>query len=542
MESPPNIKQVRCAIYTRKSTTDGAEQDFTSLDAQRESALSYIQSQKSLGWIALPEIYDDYGFTGANMNRPALERLIADINAGKIDCALVYKVDRLSRSLLDFTKLLELFDGKGVAFVSVTQHFNTNNSMGRLTLHILLSFAQFEREIISERTRDKMAAAKKKGKFIGGLPPMGYNLDKENHKIVINAEEAKIVLELFTLYVQEQSLLRVATIVNEKGYRTKARIRKGLPAGTKKFSTTGIQLILRNVLYSGRVRCNKETYPGMHEAIIPDELFDSVQQILTENRDKRPIKAGRESSLGILSKLFRCKTCGTAMIRSYTKKRNKYKYSYYICCNAIKRGYENCPTKVINAQRVENVVVDYLRSLVDNPYLAPKVWEKLPLTEQMKIIQSSIKTVDYDGHQKILGITLLPDFTRREFSIDLKAVPQKVANPEELIKQEPPIRRLLLLAHHIQRLLDKGRAKNLKEVASWLNTTHARLNQINNLLFLSPAIQEEILCSDSRFLFDISERALRPILQEASWEKQISSWQCLLKSLNERPSPSSINR
>lgn len=528
MEPTTEIKQVRCAIYTRKSTTDGAEQDFTSLDAQRESAKSYIQSQKSLGWVALPEKYDDYGFTGANMNRPALEKLISDISAGKIDCVVVYKVDRLSRSLLDFTKLLELFDGKGITFVSVTQHFNTNNSMGRLTLNILLSFAQFEREIISERTRDKVGAAKKKGKFVGGRPPLGYDLDKEKHKLVINPEEAKIVRDLFSLYLQQQSLLRVAITANEKGYRTKKCLRKNLPAGGKKFSMTGVQLLLRNITYTGQVRYRDELLPGEQKPIVTKELFNSVQKIMTRNRDERPVKKERQSNIGLLSQLFHCETCKTSMIRSYTVKRKKFKYLFYVCSNAIKRGYKNCPTKTVNAKRVENMVIEYLRTLIDNPSLKPGVWDKLGFAKQRKIIKALVKSIDYDGKNKKLSITLLPDNARHEFSIDLKINPQqKSVSKEELIEQEPPIRRQLLLAHHMKQLLDNGKAKDIQEIASWLNISQPRAYQIFNLLFLSPRIQETILLADDPGILSIPEYKVIEISQETLWEKQSKMWQSL---------------
>ncbi len=184
-------KIIRCAIYTRKSTDEGKEQDFTSLDAQRESAESYIASQKQRGWITLETQYNDYGFTGANMDRPALKQLIADIKEKKLDCVVVYKVDRLSRALIDFSRLLTLFDENDVTFVSVTQHFNTDSSMGRLTLNILLSFAQFERELISERITDKIGASRRKGKHMGGCPPLGYDVDQERHKLIINEKEAE---------------------------------------------------------------------------------------------------------------------------------------------------------------------------------------------------------------------------------------------------------------------------------------------------------------------------------------------------------------
>src|SRR5690242_2521669 len=196
-KSAGTLPLVRCAIYTRKSTEEGLEQEFNSLDAQREAGEAYVASQRHEGWTCLPARYDDGGFTGGNMDRPALRRLLADIEAGNVDCVIVYKVDRLSRSLLDFTRIMEVFDKRGVSFVSVTQAFNTTSSMGRLTLNILLSFAQFEREIISERTRDKMAAARRKGKYVGGAPILGYDVDRKASKLIVNKREAARVREIF---------------------------------------------------------------------------------------------------------------------------------------------------------------------------------------------------------------------------------------------------------------------------------------------------------------------------------------------------------
>jgi site-specific DNA recombinase len=219
-EKAKEKKWINCAIYTRKSTSEGLEQEFTSLDNQRESAESYIASQKHEGWLLLPDRYDDGGFTGANIERPALTKLLSDIKEGKINCVVVYKVDRLSRSLMDFAQLLEFFEQHKVTFVSVTQQFNTNTSMGRLTLNILLSFAQFEREIISERTRDKMGAARKRGQWLGGRPPFGYSVNPEDKKkLIVNPEEAAVVKEIFKLYLEGNSLMRVAQIFNQRGLR-----------------------------------------------------------------------------------------------------------------------------------------------------------------------------------------------------------------------------------------------------------------------------------------------------------------------------------
>lgn len=209
-----NEEPIYCAIYTRKSTNEGINQEFTSLDAQREAALNYIASQKNEGWTALPQSYDDAGCTGANLDRPAMQKLLADIKDGvtcpersrRIDCVVVYKVDRLSRSLMDFAKLLEFFEKYNVAFVSITQHFNTQTSMGRLTLNILLSFAQFEREMISERTKDKMGAARMKGKWLGGRPPIGYDFNRESRKLAANKKEAELIRCIFRLYLENNSL------------------------------------------------------------------------------------------------------------------------------------------------------------------------------------------------------------------------------------------------------------------------------------------------------------------------------------------------
>ncbi|HIB69726.1 MAG TPA: recombinase family protein, partial [Phycisphaerales bacterium] len=240
MSKPKQSKPdtIRCAIYTRKSSDEGLDQEFNSLDAQRESAEAFIASQKAEGWTCLPERYDDGGFSGGSMERPALDRLIRDIEAGKIDCVVVYKVDRLSRSLMDFSRIMETFDDKGVSFVSVTQQFNTTSSMGRLTLNILLSFAQFEREIIGERIRDKIAAQKRKGKWAGGVPILGYDVDRSggSPKLVVNAKEAARVRTIFDLYLEKQSLQPVVRELEKRGWTNKRRVtKKGRVIGDKAF-------------------------------------------------------------------------------------------------------------------------------------------------------------------------------------------------------------------------------------------------------------------------------------------------------------------
>ncbi|QDT55943.1 DNA-invertase hin [Caulifigura coniformis] len=359
-------KSIRCAIYTRKSTDEGLEKDFNSLDAQREAAEAYIASQIGEGWICLPDRYDDGGFTGGNLDRPALKKLIADIEAGKIDCVVVYKVDRLSRSLTDFGRLVEVFDKRGTSFVSVTQHFNTTNSMGRLTLNILLSFAQFEREIISERTRDKMAAARKKGKWAGGPPMLGY--DVVNQKLEVNEPEAKQVREVFELYLDRRSLLTVAQELNDRGSTTKRwNTKAGTEKGGLRWTKDNVLALLRNVVYIGRVRHKAETYPGEHVGIVDQAVFDAVQALLSDNGRTNP-NGPRGSDGAILCGLVRCRSCGCAMTPSCSVKKNR-RYRYYVCVNAQKRGYRECPMPSVSAEVLETFVVDQIREIGRDPDL-----------------------------------------------------------------------------------------------------------------------------------------------------------------------------
>lgn len=275
---------IRCAVYTRKSTEEGLEQEFNSLDAQRESGENYIKSQASEGWVCLPERYDDGGFTGGNMDRPALKRLLAEVEAGKVDCIVVYKVDRLSRSLLDFAKMVEAFDRHQVSFVSVTQLINTSTSMGRLMLNVLLSFAQFEREIISERTRDKIAAARRKGKWSGGMPRLGYDVDPRGSKLIVNEDEAMRVQAIFELYLEHQSIIRTIAELDKRGWVNKRwTTRKGRERGGKPFNKASLYKFLTNVTYLGKLKYKNEVHKGEHAAIVDQELWQRVQAVLGRN-------------------------------------------------------------------------------------------------------------------------------------------------------------------------------------------------------------------------------------------------------------------
>lgn len=367
---------IRCAIYTRKSTDEGLDQEFNSLDAQRESAESFIASQRHEGWICLPDRYDDGGFTGGNMERPALQRLLADIEGGKIDCVVVYKVDRFSRSLLDFSRMIDLFEKYAISFVSVTQQFNTSHSMGRLTLNILLSFAQFEREIISERTRDKMSAARRKGKWVGGMPVLGYDVAPEGGKLIVNDDEAVQVRTIYQLYLEHKAMMPVVQEIERRGWRTKHwKTRKGQERGGNIITKNSLFRLLTNVLYAGKVDHKGTIYDGEHPAIVATELWQDVQDTLRRN-GRNGGKDVRNKYGALLKGLLYCEPCGTAMIHTYTAKSTGKRYRYYVCLSAQQRGWASCPTKSLTAHEIESAVVEQIRGLGKNPEIVAATLEQ----------------------------------------------------------------------------------------------------------------------------------------------------------------------
>lgn len=386
------MRSVRCAIYTRKSTEEGLDQEFNTLDAQRHSAENYIRSQAGEGWEILPETYDDGGFTGGNMDRPGLQRLLRDIENGRVDCVVVYKVDRLSRSLLDFSRILETFDKHGVSFVSVTQLFNTANSMGRLMLNVLLSFAQFERELISERTRDKMSAARRLGKYVGGAPVLGYDIDRDVSRLVVNDSEARQVCEIFELYLQHQSLLAVVQELDERSWLTKHwTTKKGNRRGGKRFTKTSLHKLLTNVTYLGKVRYKDEVHEGEHEAIIDQDVWQQVQTLL--QRNGRTGGAEVRNKFGALLKgLLRCSACNSAMSPTHSTKRGNTRYRYYVCCNAQKRGWQNCPSPSIPAGEIEKFVVDQIRSIGRDPELIRETVAQVQQQSQQELTSLKAET------------------------------------------------------------------------------------------------------------------------------------------------------
>ncbi|ACY15324.1 recombinase family protein [Haliangium ochraceum] len=364
--NPAKTGAKRCAIYTRKSTEEGLEQEFNTLDAQRDAGEAYIASQQHEGWVCLPERYDDGGFSGANTERPALQRLLGDIERGRVDAVVIYKVDRLSRSLLDFAKLMEVFDRHEVAFVSVTQQFNTATSMGRLILNVLLSFAQFEREMIAERTRDKIAAARKKGRWSGGMPPLGYEVAPGGGKLVVHAEEAAQVREIFRLYVREQSLLTTAQELNRRGWRTKQwTTKKGRRRGGVLWDKSRVHRILTSVVYLGQVTYKGTAYDGVHEPLIDAATFERARALLEEGRVAGS-SALRNRHGFLLRGMLRCGACATGMSASWTTRRGKV-YRYYRCDATVRRGAGACPVGAISAEAIEQFIVARVRDAATSP-------------------------------------------------------------------------------------------------------------------------------------------------------------------------------
>ncbi|HEX2859599.1 MAG TPA: recombinase family protein [Alphaproteobacteria bacterium] len=366
--------RVRCAIYTRKSSEEGLEQEFNSLDAQREAGESYVLSQKHEGWMLVPEHYDDGGYSGGNLDRPALNRLLEDIRAGHIDVVVVYKVDRLSRSLTDFARIVQVFEESKVSFVSVTQHFNTSSSMGRLTLNILLSFAQFEREVIGERIRDKFAASRKKGMWMGGQPPLGYDIVER--RLVVNAAEAQLVQHLFTRFTQIRSATLLVKECERDGLRTKAYVSgSGRHQGGRLIDKCFLYRLLRMRLYLGEVVHKGKVYPGQHQPVIPQHLWDEVQGILRENPVARGNKTRRENP-ALLRGLVRCGCCDCAMTPITTGAKRGRKYTYYTPMTAIKRHYTACRVGPMPAGELEDLVVRHVRQLVKTPEAVAGVWRQ----------------------------------------------------------------------------------------------------------------------------------------------------------------------
>jgi DNA invertase Pin-like site-specific DNA recombinase len=361
-QTKPKLKVLACAIYTRKSSDEGLDQTFNSLDAQRESGEAYVKSQAAEGWKLVPTRYDDGGYSGGTMERPGLQRLLTDIDAGRIDVVVVYKIDRLTRSLADFTRIVEAFDARNASFVSVTQSFNTTSSMGRLTLNVLLSFAQFEREVTGERIRDKIAASKAKGMWMGGVPPLGYDLPAPgSRKLLVNTAEAETVGYIFARYLALGSVHRLAEELAAQDIRSKQRTTAaGRVTGGAPFSRGALFHMLRSRIYLGKITHKDQIYEGEHDAIIGTPLFDQVQAALNEQTRRRANTPARMGAALLTGRLF--DATGEPMSPTHAQGRSGKRYRYYVSA-PLQQGLRRDPGTSLSPQRVS---ADAIESVLDN--------------------------------------------------------------------------------------------------------------------------------------------------------------------------------
>jgi site-specific DNA recombinase len=531
---------IRCAIYTRKSTEEGLDQEFNSLDAQREACEAYIASQRHAGWIALSDRYDDGGFTGANMNRPGLQKLLQHVQAGQVDSVIVYKVDRLSRSLLDFARMIELLEKHSASFVSVTQSFNTATSMGRLSLHMLLSFAQYEREIIGERIRDKVAASKMKGKYMGGTPPLGYDVDREAKRLVVNPDEAKLVRHIFNRFLSLGSVTKLARELNDAGHTTKAWVTaKGRMREGRTWNKSHLYRLLNNPILIGRVSHKGETFPGEHEAIIEKSLWDKVQKALADNTRSHPDETRAKTPM-LLKGLIRCGHCGASMGATFARKDGKT-YRYYLCLQARKSGYEVCPVRTVAAGEVENAVLARLREMIGSTEMIEKagiisneraasfrnmanLWDELYPGEHARIVRMLIeKVIVYEERLELsirkdglLSLAAeLGDEAARPMDIDCKEsgtidVPipmtfkrrngrKKIVLPPGVSERTPnddshdPVVIAVARAHRWLELLESEKIASIADLARSLELDGSYVHRMLSLTSLSPEIITNII-------------------------------------------------
>jgi len=365
---------VVCAVYCRKSTDENLDSPFNALDAQRESSLAYIASQKHAGWVPHTETFEDAAVSGGTLERPALKRLLAEIEAGRVQCVIVYRADRLSRRILDFLQLVELFDKHGVSFVSVTEQFNTATPGGRLYQHMLLSFAQYERELIAERTRHKMQAARRRGRFTGGMLVLGYDCTPEGGRITVNPDEAERVRGIFRLFLECTSRLDAVRELNRRGWMLKRwTTKEGQQAGGTGFDNVSLKRLLSNHIYVGKVKFDGQVYDGEHEAIVDQQTWDRVQALLTE--DERGPRRPSSRCTSLLAGLLRCAPCDAAMTPTWSQKRAR-RYRYYLCTQAHRRGWETCPSKSVPATEIERFVVDKIGAIGRDPELVARTVEE----------------------------------------------------------------------------------------------------------------------------------------------------------------------
>jgi site-specific DNA recombinase len=513
-------RQIRCAIYTRKSTEEGLEQDFNSLDAQREACEAYITSQKAEGWIALDMRYDDGGYSGGTLERPALRRLRQDIEDAAVDVVVVYKIDRLSRSLMDFTKLVEVFDRKSVTFVSVTQSFNTTTSMGRLTLNVLLSFAQFEREVTGERIRDKFAASKKKGIWMGGNPPLGY--DVSERKLVVNAAEAATVRLIFRRYLDLGCVRLLCDDLATRAVVSKYRsFESGETRGGKIMGRSALYLILNNRTYLGETTHKGASYRGEHEAIVPRELFDAVQKQLAELAPRLSGRARQPQDAPYAGLLF--DEAGTAMLPTYSVKRGGIRYRYYASRPTLKGERSKAAIHRIPAPLFEAFMERILARLalkgVGQPEQASPVLHGIEIQPDSIILRlhrtvalalwraaepDGVKGRDREVIEHRRGLLADGEMLSEDGELLILSLPVRArfrGGRTEFSAHSSPatgrpdmaLLKAIARAHRWRQMLLDGEVTSIDALAQRANLDRGHVGRTLNLAFLSPAITQAIV-------------------------------------------------
>jgi DNA invertase Pin-like site-specific DNA recombinase len=526
------MTRIACAIYTRKSSDEGLEKEFNSLDAQREACEAFITSQKYAGWVAVRDLYDDGGLSGGTLERPALQRLLSDIKAGKVQIVVVYKVDRLTRSLADFAKIVDVLDAHGASFVSVTQQFNTTTSMGRLTLNMLLSFAQFEREIAGERIRDKIAASKAKGMWMGGTVPLGY--DAKDRKLVINEAEAKLVRHIFTRYAELGSVRLLQAELDAHGHRSKRREGAGgLIAGDRPFSRGILYLILQNRLYRGELAHKGNVYPGQHEAIVEADLWTRVQETLTASRRDRKLAVGAKAPSLLAGLIF--DSDGNRMTPTHANKRGR-RYRYYISTSHLDRRKAGPNALRVPASEIDALVLGRLRALLasrqetsdalaslglqarqleaalERAQALAKEWQVLPPDQLRALTQSIVTrvTLSSDRVDVTLGVNRLgqelgvpvkrSDGTGPTIVLAMAAELRQAGQGKRLVIGEPDhdtrdagLIEFLKEAFLTRQMLLADTSETLNEITARSTKSKGRLTALMRVSYLAPDIIADIL-------------------------------------------------
>ncbi|WP_143688986.1 recombinase family protein [Wolbachia endosymbiont of Laodelphax striatellus] len=461
------LKEVRCAIYTRKSNEDGLEQKFNSLDAQRIACEKYIKSRE--GWVILAKRYDDGGFSGKNLERPAIKELFEDVKAGEVDCVVVYTLDRLSRETKDSIEVTSFFRRHRVNFVAVTQIFDNNTPMGKFVQTVLSGAAQLEREMIVERVKNKIATSKEQGLWMGGTLPLGY--DVKDKELIINEKEAKIVGHIFERYLELKSMAELARELNSQGYRTKSDI----------FKKATVRRIITNPIYMGKIRHYEKEYEGKHEAIIEEERWKKAQELI-KNQPYR--KAKYEEAL--LKGIIKCKSCEVNMTLTYAKKENK-RYRYYICNNRL--GGKGCASMSRNivAGEVEKEVMKKAEQLYEKWGKKAEEWRNLSFGKQKEVVKKLIKGVMVKEDEIEVCLENKVEF----IAIKKKGNKCTVIEPEG--KTNNALLKAVVRAHSWKRQLEEGKYRSVKELSAKINIGTRRIQQILRLNYLAPKIKEDIV-------------------------------------------------